>query len=160
MGIFFCSGLDQWMVHSATLQEASSAGHVAEWKQSLDSLWTTVAGTGLGTAGFVGSRFKTIMGGENQYLIIGVELGWIGAGLFVAILLALFGMLWYAAYTLKDDFERQVAIGVMAAALGIVLVGITSQVYLNSFLIMTAWWLAGWVMQRRAQDQAPHAHRS
>lgn len=144
------------LARTAALQEDSTAGHVEEWKQGIESMQNQWLGTGLGTKGFAGSRAQKAPGGENQYLILGMELGLAGLVLFVCILAGILLQLGKIISRPPWGLRRRLALAVAACMLGLGLVGLTSQVYLNNFAVFLCWWLAGWT-QNVAATGGQHA---
>jgi hypothetical protein len=58
-----------------------------EWLLALDSMIANPLGIGLAMSGNAGSVTDELrVGGENQFLIYGVQLGWIGMLLYIGAL--------------------------------------------------------------------------
>jgi len=119
---------------------ASSVGHLAEWSAALRSLSEHPFGIGLGTAGGVGARLGGGgIGGENQYLIYGVQLGWPGALLFPA---ALAGAVMHAGRALGATGSPLFG-AALAGVLALAFLGLTSEVGAYIFVSYVSWWLVG-----------------
>ncbi|MEW6516892.1 MAG: hypothetical protein AB1439_08315 [candidate division FCPU426 bacterium] len=153
--IFATNELSQWIFGTATFQEASAQGHLGEWKKSVDIIQQQMTGTGLGSAGFIGKRFQGTVGGENQYLILGREIGLMGMGLFIFLHGIVLAALARVIMQNKNEIVQWVAVIALAALSSIVILGMTSQVYINYFLVFITWWLIGWVFQNNADLRAP-----
>lgn len=142
--------LSQWLFSTATFQEASAQGHLGEWKKSVDIIQQQITGAGLGSAGFVGKRFQGSVGGENQYLILGREIGIIGMGFFILVHgIALLAMI-SAMVKNQAEMIQWGAVIALSAVASIMILGMTSQVYINYFLVFITWWLVGWIYQNSA----------
>jgi hypothetical protein len=76
-----------FVLDTITFQNSSSMGHVLEWALALDSMISNPFGIGLAMSGNFGSVTDELrVGGENQFLIYGVQLGWIGMLLYILLL--------------------------------------------------------------------------
>jgi hypothetical protein len=78
--VFFASDdFYYFVIDTLTFQNASSVGHVVEWVIALESMIENPFGVGLAMSGNSGSVTDEVrIGGENQFLIYGVQLGFIG----------------------------------------------------------------------------------
>jgi hypothetical protein len=145
LAIYIYEDLHNWVARTTTLEETSAAGHVKEWKNSIDMISSESIGTGLGSAGFTSVRNRINISGENQYLILARETGLPGLVAFLGIMfMAIFNLAgWLAAW--EHSPRRDLTAALLAGMLGIALVGITSQVYLNYFAVFILWWVYGWI---------------
>src|SRR5690606_38897220 len=86
--LFFASEDFYYFVYDTiTFQNESSIGHVLEWVIGLESMVSNPLGIGLAMSGNVGSVEEDVrVGGENQFLIYGVQLGVMGMILYISIL--------------------------------------------------------------------------
>ncbi len=77
--------LYDFIINTITFQNTSSLGHVLEWVAGIEAMINNPLGLGLGESGRVSgvSGFNT--GGENQFIIIGVQTGFIGMLLYILI---------------------------------------------------------------------------
>jgi hypothetical protein len=82
--VFFASDdFYYFVIDTLTFQNASSVGHVVEWVIALESMIENPFGVGLAMSGNSGSVTDEVrIGGENQFLIYGVQLGFIGMFLY------------------------------------------------------------------------------
>ena len=86
--IFFASeDFYFFVLDTITFENSSSVGHVVEWLLALDSMIANPLGIGLAMSGNFGSVEDELrVGGENQFLIYGVQLGWLGMMLYILTL--------------------------------------------------------------------------
>jgi hypothetical protein len=74
--IFASDDLRYFVVDTFSLADQSSVGHVLEWLEGVDSIISNPLGIGLGTSGNAGGVNEELkIGGENQFIIFGVQLG-------------------------------------------------------------------------------------
>jgi hypothetical protein len=73
-----------FIINSITFTNASSVGHLIEWANGLESMIKNPLGIGLGNAGRVSGFSGYNVGGENQFIIIGVQTGIVTAGIYIA----------------------------------------------------------------------------
>jgi len=82
--ISFNNDFVDFIINSITFTNASSVGHLIEWANGLESMIKNPLGIGLGNAGRVSGFSGYNVGGENQFIIIGVQTGIVTAGIYIA----------------------------------------------------------------------------
>ena len=141
IGIMLAGPLVQEYVRSTLMFEnASSAGHVDAWTQALTAILTHPLGIGLGTSGAIGARGGEAVGGENQYLIMGVQLGWAGLLLYSGVLASAFYVVQRALRRHRDELYAVAVGGLVTLAF----LGLTSEVGTYMFVSFITWWLVGY----------------
>ena len=76
-----------FVVDTLTFENASSMGHLLAWIEAFNQMVIAPLGSGLATSGNAsGVTDELRIGGENQFLIFGVQLGVLGMLLYIAIL--------------------------------------------------------------------------
>lgn len=119
---------------------SSDQNHVSAASQGLHDVLHEPLGHGTGTAG-PASVYNTRAPAripEDYYLQLGEEVGWLGLGLFVAIVVLTARRLWCLR---KDWF----ALALLASLLGISFIGLLTQVWTDDTLSLV-WWGAAGVM--------------
>ncbi len=143
--LFFASeDFYYFVVDTLTFQSTSSVGHVIEWVLALDSMVSNPLGIGLGMSGNVGAVDEEFrIGGENQFLIYGVQLGWLGMILYIL-------MLYYAVKVSLRVFRQSenvmvARVGFVAAAVkvGMLLPLFTANAEVYAYVAWTSWWMVG-----------------
>ena len=133
-----------FVVDTLTLADSSSIGHVVEWALALESMVSNPQGIGLAMSGNFGSVTDELrVGGENQFLIYGVQLGWIGMLLYIG---TLFTGIWTSIYVFKNSENLNVAR--MAFVAGTVKAGLllplfTANVEIYTYVSWVSWWMVG-----------------
>ncbi|MFC5626618.1 O-antigen ligase family protein [Algoriphagus winogradskyi] len=133
-----------YVIDTLTLADTSSIGHVVEWVLALDSMMTNPMGIGLAMSGNFGSVTEELrVGGENQFLIYGVQLGWVGMFLYIA---TLFSGIWTSIYVFKNSDNLNLAR--MAFVAGTVKAGLllplfTANVEIYTYVSWISWWMVG-----------------
>ena len=71
-----------------TFQNTSSLGHLVEWIEGIISIYENPFGVGLAMSGNASGVDQSIkIGGENQFLIYGVQMGIVSLVLYLLILI-------------------------------------------------------------------------
>lgn len=131
-----------FVVDTITFQNASSLGHVIEWVNGIEAMVANPMGLGLGSSGKVSSALGLNIGGENQFVIIGVQLGFIGFLLYLLlqVFLIAYPLNWINKLSGK---ERKIAITVFLLKVGSIIPLLTadfeSYIYISYFI----WFLSG-----------------
>ena len=76
-----------FVLDTLTFENASSLGHLIEWLEAVESIIDSPEGIGLAMSGN-GNSVANInrVGGENQFLIFGVQMGLLGLALYISLL--------------------------------------------------------------------------
>lgn len=130
-----------------TFQNASSVGHVLEWLLALESMIANPQGIGLAMSGNSGSVEDEVrVGGENQFLIYGVQLGFLGMILYIMVLA--FGISKSLTVFRKSKDVNKARIGFVAAVtkFGLLLPLFTANAELYLYVSLLTWWMLGYSM--------------
>jgi hypothetical protein len=143
--IFASDDFYYFLVDTLTFENTSSLGHLTEWLLALDSMIANPMGIGLAMSGSVGSVEEELrVGGENQFLIFGVQLGWIGMFLYILILAL---SILTALHVFKKSEELMTArIAFVAASVkfGLLLPLFTANAEVYSYVSWITWWMIGY----------------
>ncbi|WP_317172741.1 O-antigen ligase family protein [Echinicola salinicaeni] len=133
-----------FVVDTLTFENASSVGHVIAWLEALNQMLVAPLGSGLATSGNVGSVSDELrIGGENQFLVFGVQLGFLGMFLYILIL----GMgVWTGIKVFRNSQNTHIARVAFIAAtvkVGLLLPLFTANAELYAFVSWLTWWMVG-----------------
>jgi hypothetical protein len=144
--LFFASeDFYYFVVDTLTFENTSSMGHLVEWLLALDSMIANPLGIGLAMSGNVGSVEDELrVGGENQFLIYGVQLGWLGMTLYIL-------MLAYGIQTALKVFNEsdelmtaRVAFVAASVKFGLLLPLFTANAEVYTYVSWVTWWMIGY----------------
>ncbi|MFC4871110.1 O-antigen ligase domain-containing protein [Negadavirga shengliensis] len=146
--VYFASDDFYYFVYDTiTFQNASSVGHVIEWLLALDTMLANPEGIGLAMSGNTGSVEDEVrVGGENQFLIYGVQLGVMGMLLYITILfLGIFKSM--KVFRASEDVNlARMAFVTGATKFGLLLPLFTANAELYAYVSLTTWWMMGYTM--------------
>ena len=147
--LFFASeDMYYFVLDTLTFENSSSAGHVLEWLVALESMMANPLGIGLAMSGNAGSVSDALrVGGENQFLIYGVQLGWLGMGLYILLL----GLgIYYCItvfYTSTYKSVARIAFVGGVVKFGLLLPLFTANVEIYTYVSWMTWWMVGFSVQ-------------
>lgn len=134
--------LYEFIYETITFTNPSSVGHVIAWIEGIEAISTNPFGLGLGESGRVAGSLGDTTGGENQYLIIGVQTG------IITLLL----YLWMHIYFIKTCWkwyphlqgkERQVCLSLLLMKIGFIIPLLTSELESSVYISYMSWFLSG-----------------
>ncbi|MBN7809689.1 O-antigen ligase family protein [Algoriphagus sp. H41] len=133
-----------FVLDTLTFESDSSAGHVVEWLLALDSMFANPLGIGLAMSGNFGSVSDELrVGGENQFLIYGVQLGWLGMLLYIFLLAS--GV--KNSVSVFHDTEKlgvaRIAFTGAVVKVGLLLPLFTANVEIYTYVSWISWWMIG-----------------
>ena len=146
--IFFASeDFYYFVLDTLTFQNASSVGHVLEWLNALESMIENPFGVGLAMSGNSGSvSDEARIGGENQFLIYGVQMGFLG--MFLYILLLSYSIIRsIRVFRLTENvMSARIAFTAAAVKTGLLLPLFTANAELYTYVSWISWWMVGYAM--------------
>lgn len=136
-----------YLIDTITLQDSSSLGHLVEWTAAIESMISNPLGIGLATSGNIGSVEEELrVGGENQFLVFGVQIGWFGMILYILILLGSIIYCYRAFGMLKNTQEARIAFIATTVKFASILPLFTSNAEKFLFVSLLTWWLVGYTV--------------
>jgi hypothetical protein len=148
-------GLASYVGETLTWQSASSVAHLDDWIEGFENALRYPLGAGLGVADQAAVRFGLDpLAGDNLYLTYAVELGVLGVGLHLAMLV---GAVLTGVKSVRDgqDVRSDYGIVVATAALGILLNSVTAGVFNSIILTCVFFWLLGSVVTANIMKDRP-----
>ena len=134
--------LYEFIYETITFTNPSSVGHVLAWIEGVEAILANPFGLGLGESGRVAVSLSDTVGGENQYIIIGVQTG--------VITLLLY--LWMHIYFIKTSWkwypylhgkERTVCLSLLLMKIGFIIPLLTSELESSVYISYISWFLSG-----------------
>jgi len=101
--------IQDFIINTLHFDDASSIGHVLEWIEGINAMIQNPLGLGLGTSGRLASSLQGNTGGENQFIILGVQAGIIAMLLYISVYIMLIKTAWQWFYRLEGK-EKKVCI--------------------------------------------------
>jgi hypothetical protein len=127
-----------------TFQNTSSLGHLVEWIEGIISIYENPFGVGLAMSGNASGVDQSIkIGGENQFLIYGVQMGIISLVLYLLILIkAIYNS--SRLYLKSIDYSHK-SIGFITSLtkFGLLIPLFTANAELYLFVAFFSWYLVG-----------------
>jgi len=142
--LFASDDLFFYVVDTLQFADTSSVGHVVQWAIAFDSMISNPLGIGLAMSGNFGSVTDELrVGGENQFLIYGVQLGWVGMMLYIGMLIS---GIKESIYVFKQSDNLNIArIAFVAGTVkvGLLLPMFTANVEIYTYVSWISWWMVG-----------------
>jgi hypothetical protein len=127
-----------------SFNELSSLGHLFEWIQSIISIYENPLGIGLATSGNAFSVIDEIkVGGENQFLIFGVQLGVIFMIIYILIILKSIINGYKTFKYSKIVSNKKIGLTIFLLKIGLVIPAFTSNIEIYLFVSLFSWLLVG-----------------
>ncbi len=146
--VFFASDdFYYFVIDTLTFQNASSVGHVVEWVIALESMIENPFGVGLAMSGNSGSVTDEVrIGGENQFLIYGVQLGFIGMFLYILILGFSISRSIRVFRLTENVMTARLAFTAAAVKTGLLFPLFTANAELFAYVNWITWWMVGYAI--------------
>lgn len=134
--------LYDFIYETITFTNPSSVGHIIAWLEGIEAIVKQPLGLGLGASGVLASTTGGGTGGENQYIIIGVQTGIIGLMLYLAahIYLIRTCWIWYRKLTGKN---KTLCLTLLLIQIGVIIPMLTSELESSAYISYVSWFLSG-----------------
>jgi hypothetical protein len=139
-----------FIINTIDFSNSSSVAHLIEWAQGINAMKNHPLGLGLGASGRVGAALGENIGGENQYIILGVQSGIICLLLYILI----YGAIIYTAgkmFMHRKGKVKKLALAVLLIKIGLFIPLFTSEVEAYLYISYITWFLAGLLINCKMQ---------
>lgn len=143
---YYFSDLDTkyFLLDTLTFQNTSSFGHLIEWLEGTISIIENPLGIGLATSGNASVVDQAIgVGGENQFIIIGVQMGLIGMILYTSIIIKSIKNIFKLYRKTKINTIKLVSFTISCSKFGLIMPLLTANAEIYSFISLITWFFVG-----------------
>ena len=148
--LFYCSSdeIRYLIIDTIKFENTSSLGHLVEWIEGALSILENPFGIGLAMSGNAGSVDESIkVGGENQFLIFGVQMGIMSVIIYILILYFIIKRS-SIVFLYTSNFDKHISFIVACTKFGLILPLLTANAELYLFVSLATWFFAGYVESR------------
>ena len=139
------------IIDTLKFENTSSLGHLVEWIEGILSIFENPFGIGLAMSGNASGVDQAIkVGGENQFLIFGVQMGVLSIITYVLILFFVIKRS-CKVYYLSSNKDKHISFIVACTKFGLLLPLLTANAELYLFVSLTTWFFAGYIESRYTQ---------
>ena len=136
------------IIDTLKFENTSSIGHLVEWIEGTLSIFENPLGIGLAMSGNASGVDQAIkVGGENQFLIFGVQMGVLSVLIYVLILFYIIKRSSYV-YLKVLNFDKHISFIVACTKFGLLLPLLTANAELYLFVSLVTWFFAGYIESR------------
>lgn len=133
-----------FVMDTISFENSSSLTHIVDWLNAIESMLSNPMGIGLGMSGNAGGAdLDIIVGGENQYLIYGVQMGFLGMLLYIGMLFFGIRDAWRAFRLSKNRQEAVIPFVAASVKFGLLLPLFTANAEAYIYVSLVSWWLIG-----------------
>ena len=146
--LFYFGGeeLQYLIIDTLKFENTSSLGHLIEWIEGILSILENPFGIGLAMSGNAGGVDQSLkVGGENQFLIIGVQMGILALVVYSLILFFVIIRSMKSYNSSINLNEKHISFTVACTKFGLLLPLLTANAELYLFVSLVSWLLAGYV---------------
>jgi hypothetical protein len=135
----------EFIIDTITFTNGSSLTHIIAWLEGINTLVASPFGLGLGTSGNVANTFSESTSGENQFLIIGVQVGLIPMLLYLFLYLYLI-YLSYITFKYSIGKTKKMALTVLLIKIGLIIPAFTSEFESYIYISYITWFFSGYLI--------------
>lgn len=151
--------LRYFILDTITLSDSSSTGHVLEWLLGIESMISNPFGLGLATSGNAGGVEEAVkVGGENQFIVYGVQLGWLG--MFIYLLITIYAIKIPAKVFLanKSSFKGLIPFIASSFKVAFIVSLLTANAETYGLVVYLSWWMVGYSVKMFENSSYPYKH--
>ena len=136
------------IIDTLKFENTSSLGHLVEWIEGILSILENPLGIGLAMSGNASGVDQAVkVGGENQFLIFGVQMGVLSVLIYLLILFYVIKRSSHV-YLKTSNFDKHISFIVACTKFGLLLPLLTANAELYLFVSLTTWFFAGYIESR------------
>lgn len=136
------------IIDTIKFENTSSLGHLIEWIEGALSILENPLGIGLAMSGNASGVDQAIkVGGENQFLIFGVQMGVLSVLLYILILFYIIKRS-SSVYLNSSNFDKHISFIVTCTKFGLLIPLLTANAELYLFVSLATWFFAGYIESR------------
>tara|TARA_B100001989_G_scaffold226321_1_gene181863 strand:- start:495 stop:1880 length:1386 start_codon:yes stop_codon:yes gene_type:complete len=136
------------IIDTLKFENTSSLGHLVEWIEGILSIFENPLGIGLAMSGNASGVDQAIkVGGENQFLIFGVQMGVLSIITYVLILFFVIKRS-CKVYFMSSNYVKHISFIVACTKFGLLLPLLTANAELYLFVSLATWFFAGYIESR------------
>ena len=136
------------IIDTLKFENTSSLGHLVEWIEGILSIFENPLGIGLAMSGNASGVDQAIkVGGENQFLIFGVQMGVLSVIIYALILFCVVKRS-CNVYYMSTNIDKHISFLVACTKFGLLLPLLTANAELYLFVSLTTWFFAGYIESR------------
>ena len=136
------------IIDTLKFENTSSLGHLVEWIEGILSIFENPLGIGLAMSGNASGVDQAIkVGGENQFLIFGVQMGVLSVIIYILILFYIIKRS-CNVYYMSTNIDKHISFLVACTKFGLLLPLLTANAELYLFVSLTTWFFAGYIESR------------
>lgn len=143
----------EFIVNTITFNNGSSLGHIIEWLAGIESMIAHPLGIGLGESGRIAAFLGDNTGGENQFIIIGVQAGVIAFAIYIIIYVSLIKNAFQWFYKLKGK-EKKICLAILLMKVGFIIPAMTANFESYIYISYVSWFLTGLLINIISSKQA------
>ncbi len=137
-----------FVIDTITFQNPSSIGHLLDWLEAVESIVSSPQGIGLATSGNVGGVSEEVrVGGENQYLVFGVQMGVLGMFLYIGLLFQSIRYSFLAFRLTPRVQDKVIPFIATTVRFAFLLPLFTANAEGYIYLSLVTWWMIGYSIQ-------------
>ena len=139
------------IIDTLKFENTSSLGHLVEWIEGILSIFENPLGIGLAMSGNASGVDQAIkVGGENQFLIFGVQMGILSVILYILILFCVIKRS-CEVYHISSNNDKHISFIVACTKFGLLLPLLTANAELYLFVSLATWFFAGYVESKHIE---------
>jgi hypothetical protein len=148
--ITFNNDFTEFVITTIDFTNPSSLGHLLEWINGIESIISYPLGIGLGNAGRISGFSGYNVGGENQFIIIGVQTGIVAVLLYVTIYCIIIKKA-YQLFCSQTGRIRRLALFILLIKVGLIIPLLTSETESYIYISYLTWILTGLLVNISSQ---------
>ncbi|MES2003074.1 MAG: O-antigen ligase family protein [Bacteroidota bacterium] len=141
----------QFILNTVQFTNESSVGHVIEWLNGVQSMVKHPLGIGLGESGRISAFSGYNTGGENQFIILGVQVGVIALAVYIFMYIKLVAIAFHNIKVHKGRL-RKLSLFIFLIKMGLLIPLFTAEVETYIYISYLVWFLSGLLINMTSEQ--------
>ena len=145
--------IKNFFLGSILFTNSSSLTHLLAWTEAITSIYSDPMGIGLGTIGNLASSDTSFFGGENEFLIIGVQVGLLPMILYLFIYYKITKIA-YDGFKIYEGKTKKLALFLFLVKIGMIFPLVSSEIESYIYISYLIWFLTGYYVNLVSKQSA------
>jgi hypothetical protein len=141
--IYVRGDIYEFIINTINFTNSSSLTHIVAWLQGIDTIGSSPFGLGLGASGNVANAIGDATSGENEFFVIGVQVGFIPMLLYLLLYIYII-YLAFKTFKSSNGKIKKIALAILLIKIGLIIPSLSSELESYIYISYITWFLIGY----------------
>jgi hypothetical protein len=141
--IYVRGDIYEFIINTINFTNSSSLTHIVAWLQGIDTIGSSPFGLGLGASGNVANVIGDATSGENEFFVIGVQVGFLPMLLYLLLYIYIIYLAFKMFKSSKGKIKKM-ALVILLIKIGLIIPSLSSELESYIYISYITWFFIGY----------------